>query len=69
MIESVVLTVLGMKCGGCENIVRTRLGAVDGVKSVQASSKEKNVSVEFDADKVTLEAIKGVIQSAGYSVQ
>ncbi|SJM89386.1 Copper chaperone [Crenothrix polyspora] len=69
MIESVVLTVSGMKCGGCETNVNSKLGAVDGVVAVKASSKDKNVSVEFDTDKTSLEAIKAAIQAAGYSVQ
>jgi copper chaperone len=68
MIESVVLSVLGMKCGGCENNITTKLSAVEGVKTVQASSKDKTVSVEFESDKTSLEAIKGVIQATGYSV-
>lgn len=69
MIESTVLTVLGMKCGGCETIVTTKLDAVDGVVAIKASSKEKTVSVAFDTDKVSLTAIKEVIQTAGYTVQ
>ncbi|SJM96540.1 heavy-metal-associated domain-containing protein [Crenothrix polyspora] len=69
MIESVVLSVLGMKCGGCESNITTKLSAVDGVKTVQASSKDKTVSVEFESDKTSLETIKSVIQAAGYSVQ
>jgi copper chaperone len=69
MIESVVLSVLGMKCGGCESNVTAKLGAVGGVKTVQASSKDKTVSVEFESDITSLNAIKDVIQTAGYSVQ
>ncbi len=69
MIESVVLTVSGMKCGGCEAIVTGKLTAVDGVLAVKASSKDKAVSVEFDTAKTGLNAIKDVIQAAGYSVQ
>jgi copper chaperone len=69
MIESVVLSVLGLKCGGCETNVNSKLGVVDGVVAVKVSSKDKNVSVEFDTEKTSLEAIKAVIQAAGYSVQ
>jgi copper chaperone len=69
MIESIELTVLGMKCGGCESNVSTKLAAVDGVVAVKASSSNKSVSVDFDTDKTSLDAIKGVIQAAGFSVQ
>lgn len=69
MIESVVLSVSGMKCGGCETNVTAKLNAVDGVLTVQASSKDKTVSVEFDSEKTSLAAITDVIQAAGYLVQ
>lgn len=66
MAESIELTVTGMKCGGCETNVKDKLGALDGVLSVTASSKEKKVGVEFDAGKTDLEAIKAAIASAGF---
>jgi len=51
MTESVSLTVTGMKCGGCEANVTSKLEAIDGVLSVNASSKNNEVNVEFDAEK------------------
>ncbi len=68
MIESVVLTVTGMKCGGCETNVMGKLEALNGVMSVKASHKDKEVSVEFDAEKTTLDAIKDAIADAGFTV-
>lgn len=68
MIESVVLSVNGMKCGGCETNVNTKLQAIDGVLSVTASSKEKQVSVEFDTEKTSLDTIKSAITDAGFSL-
>jgi copper chaperone len=69
MTESVELTVTGMKCGGCEANVKTKLNSIDGVLSVNASSKEKKVSVEFDEDKTDLEAITAAIAEAGFTVE
>lgn len=69
MTESVELTVTGMKCGGCEANVKTKLNSIDGVLSVEASSKEKKVSVEFDDGKTDLEAIKTAIVEAGFIVE
>lgn len=69
MIESATLAVTGMKCGGCENNVTTKLKALDGVKSVVASSKDKEVQVEFDADKTSLTAIVQAITEVGYTVE
>ena len=69
MIESATLAVTGMKCGGCENNVTTRLKALAGVISAAASSKDKEVKVEFDADKISLTVIAQAITEVGYTVE
>jgi copper chaperone len=69
MIESVVLTVTDMKCGGCETNITGKLEAIDGIVSVKASFKDKVVSVEYDADKTSLDTIKGTITGAGFTVK
>jgi copper chaperone CopZ len=68
MSESIVLKVTGMKCGGCESNVSTKLLAVDGVLSVVAQSKANQVQVEFDADKVNQDTIEDTIIAAGFNV-
>lgn len=68
MNESATLMVTGMKCGGCESNVTTKLKALGGVKSVSASSQDKQVNVVFDATKTSLEAITKAITEAGYTV-
>jgi copper chaperone len=68
MVESASLTVTGMKCGGCENNVTTKLKALEGVKSATASSKNQEVNVEFDAKKTSLKAIAQAIADVGYTV-
>jgi copper chaperone len=69
MTESVSLTVIGMKCGGCEANVTTKLKAINGVLSVSASSKNKEVNVEFDAEKTSLDIIIDTIIDAGFTVE
>lgn len=69
MSESVSIAVSGMKCGGCENTIKTKLAALDGVLSVNASHQEKRVDVTFDADKVDVEDIEDAITDAGFSVE
>lgn len=68
MSESVSLAVTGMKCGGCESNVKTKLSAIDGVLSVEAMSKENKVDVEYDAEKTSIDAISQVISEAGFVV-
>lgn len=69
MTESVSLTVTGMKCGGCETNITNKVQAIDGVLSVNASSKDNEVNVEFDAGKTSLDAITEAIAEAGFSVE
>jgi copper chaperone len=69
MTESVILTVSGMKCGGCEANVAGKLNAIDGVVSVKASSKDRQVRVEFNSEKTSLTVIKNAIAEAGFTVE
>lgn len=65
MTESISLEVTGMKCGGCETNVKTKLAELEGVVSVEASSKENKVDVEFDSAVINVDAISKVITEAG----
>ncbi len=69
MTESVSLTVLGMKCGGCEANVTGKLNAIEGVLSVNASFKNNEVNVEFDAEKTSLDVIVDTIIDSGFTVE
>lgn len=68
MIESVVLSVTGMKCSGCEANVTGKLSAVDGVTAVKASFKENTVSIDYDTDLSNLDSLKNTITGAGFAV-
>ena len=69
MSETVSLTVTGMKCGGCENTVSTKLSALSGIISVKASHQDKRVDVEYDSSQIDLDAIEDAIIAAGYTVE
>lgn len=69
MSETVSLTVTGMKCGGCENTVSTKLSALSGIISVKASHQDKRVDVEYDPSQIDLDAIEDAIIAAGYTVE
>ena len=68
MIESVVLTVTDMKCGGCETNITGKLEAVNGVISAKASFKDNAVSVDYDTEITSLDTIKETISGAGFTV-
>lgn len=69
MSESISLAVKGMKCGGCESNVITRLADLPGVISVKASHQDKQVDVEFDPDVTNVDEIEDTIIEAGFTVE
>lgn len=66
--EQAKLKVLGMSCGHCKNAVEKAVAALPGVASVTVNLGEKEVEVEFDPGVVGIDAIKDVIDDAGYEV-
>lgn len=69
MSESVSLAVTGMKCGGCETNVKSKLNILDGVLSVEAMNKENKVDVVYDPEKTNIAAISKAITEAGFVVE
>jgi copper ion binding protein len=63
-----VLNVEGMSCSHCVNAVTKAVTALDGVSGVNVRLEGKTVSVDYDADKVSLESIKEAIEEEGYDV-
>ena len=57
------ITVRGMSCEGCEDIVENALEEVDGVESAAADRADDAVTVEGDADRQDLVEAVGF---AGY---
>lgn len=69
MSEKIVLTVTGMKCGGCETNISDKLKTLDGILSVSASHKDNKVEVEFDPSQTGIDEIEDTIIDAGFSVE
>lgn len=69
MSEKIVLTVTGMKCGGCETNISDKLKTLDGILSVSASHKDNKVEVEFDPSQTDIDEIEDTIIDAGFSVE
>nr|WP_278277457.1 copper chaperone CopZ [Sporobacter termitidis] len=66
--ETKVLNVNGMSCSHCEKTVIKHVGALDGVSSVLVDLEGKQVTIEFEPEKVSLEHIKETIEEQGYNV-
>lgn len=63
-----VFPVIGMNCGGCAKKVKRHLEAVEGVAQADVSHEQARVSVEFDAAKTDVEALKAVVIVLDYRV-
>ena len=63
-----VLSVKGMKCGGCETTVREAVKSCAGVTDVKPSFKENTVEIEYEEGKAGLEAIGKAISAKGFQV-
>jgi copper ion binding protein len=64
--ENIKLQAPDISCGHCVSTVNNRLGNLEGVASVDASSDTKLIDVTFDAEKVSLEKIQAELADAGY---
>lgn len=69
MVKTETLSVSGMKCGGCENNIETKLSSIAGVLKAKANRITNSVEVEFDPDKTGLTEIIAAIGEAGYTVE
>lgn len=66
--KNVTLNVEGMSCSHCVNAVTKAVTALEGVSGVNVSLEGKTVTVDYDADQVSLDAIKEAIEEEGYDV-
>ncbi|MEE9413126.1 MAG: heavy-metal-associated domain-containing protein [Methylococcales bacterium] len=67
--ETVVLDVAGMKCGGCESGVKQALEALDGIDKAVPNHKLNKVEVAYSTSKVNLDQMKHAVEELGYKVQ
>lgn len=57
-----------MRCGGCAKRVKTNIGAVAGVKTVDVDLETKSVKITYDANKVSKSAFKDAFKKFDYTV-
>ena len=67
--ETAILKVQGMTCGGCVASVTRVLNAVPGVADVSVDLKGASASVSYDPALTALPALKTAIEDAGYAVK
>lgn len=64
--ENVVIKVGGMSCQGCVKNVTGALSATPGVGSVVVSLEQGEARVSYDPAQVSANALRTVIEDAGF---
>ena len=67
--DTVIIKVNGMTCGGCVNSVRKAVAAVDGVSSVDVSLPNAQATVVYDAARAKPADFKSAITDAGFDTE
>lgn len=65
--QTTTLTIDGMHCGGCVQIVQHVLEQQAGVKGVTVSLDSKQARIAHAADQVSAEALAESVRDAGYN--
>lgn len=66
--QTEILNVTGMTCGGCVASVKKALGALPGVENVEVSLPKHQAEVRFDESKVAVDKMRSALIGAGYGV-
>lgn len=69
MVEHVTVTAPDISCGHCVASVKSAVGVLPGVASVEADADTKRVEIDFDPGRVSLAQIEAALDEAGYPVQ
>lgn len=66
--QTEILKVTGMTCGGCTSNVTRALVAIDGVNNVNVSLAGGEAKVDFDEHITSAEKLIAAVQEAGYGI-
>ncbi len=67
--EHVTFTVEGITCESSAHAVRNALIRLNGVEDVTVHADILRVAVEYDAERIGLETLRGTIEDAGFKVR
>jgi len=67
-VETTILKVTGMSCGGCVKTVTKVLQELPGVDQAEVSLERGEAVVGFDGSKVTRQDMQRAIDAAGFEV-
>jgi len=64
--ETIIVKVSGMTCGGCVNSVRKVIAAIDGVSKVDVSLEQAQATVVYDAARASPAKFISAVEDAGF---
>ena len=68
ILQSAILHITGMTCGGCTSAVTRALEAVDGVQNVNVTLASGEAKLDFDKKITSPDKLKLAVEEAGYGV-
>jgi len=66
--QTIVISVGGMTCGGCETTIESAVSEIEGVKSVNADYTDSIAIIRFDTTLANFAQISETINQTGYVV-
>ena len=66
--QTELLKVTGMTCGGCTSKIMHALKAISGVADVKVSLSAGEATVQYDERLTSPEKLKSAVKGAGYGV-
>ena len=66
--QTEILKVTGMSCGGCTSNVTNALKAVSGVSDVEVSLSAGKATVQYNEQLTSPEQLQSAVKEAGYGV-
>ena len=67
--QTEILKVTGMSCGGCVGTIESALKAVPGVSDAKVSLANHEATVQFSEGQTSHEQLQSAIEKAGYGVE
>ena len=55
-----------ISCGHCVKTIERELGSVEGVTSVSVAQDSRSVSVEWDDERTTWDALRALLEEINY---
>ncbi len=68
MIQKKTIAILGMMCAGCAANVEKKLNSLDGITSATVNLPGRTALIEYDTEKISLEAMKDALDHIGYDM-